>query len=198
MIAIIDYGAGNLRSVANAIDRLGCPASITGIPEEILRAEAVVLPGVGAAGDTMAGLQRLGLTGTIHRLASVIGNLIPVPFLLLFFDAVSRLIQKTAAGKRLIEWLLTRTSRRTGVIQKYKQLGLMVFVALPLPFTGAWTGSLASYILGLKFWYAFIPILIGVFIAAIIVTILTLLGWVGAGIAIGALIILAVIGVWKL
>ena len=129
---------------------------------------------------------------------SVIGNLIPVPFLLLFFDAVSRLIQKTAAGKRLIEWLLTRTSRRTGVIQKYKQLGLMVFVALPLPFTGAWTGSLASYILGLKFWYAFIPILIGVFIAAIIVTILTLLGWVGAGIAIGALIILAVIGVWKL
>ncbi len=63
----------------------------------------------------------------------IIGNLIPVPFLLLFFDSVSRLVQKTAAGKRFIDWLLTRTARRTGVIQKYKQLGLMIFVAIPSP-----------------------------------------------------------------
>lgn len=129
---------------------------------------------------------------------SVIGNLIPVPFLLLFFDAVSKLIQKTKIGKRFIDWLLRHTARRTGVIEKYKFTGLIVFVAIPLPLTGAWTGALASYILGMKFWTSFLAISIGVIIAGIIVTILTLLGWVGAGIAIAALIILSVFGAWKI
>jgi imidazole glycerol-phosphate synthase subunit HisH len=68
MIAIIDYGAGNLRSVANAISRLGYTARITSRPEEILQAKAVFLPGAGAAGDTMSGLSKLGLTGTVQRL----------------------------------------------------------------------------------------------------------------------------------
>jgi glutamine amidotransferase len=70
MIAIIDYGAGNLRSVINAITALGYQAVITSRPEEILQAKAVFLPGVGAGGDTMIGLQKLGLTGTIRQLVS--------------------------------------------------------------------------------------------------------------------------------
>lgn len=67
MIAIIDYGAGNLRSVVNAISRLGYPAKITSIPQEVLSAQAVILPGVGAAADTMANLQTLGLVSPIRR-----------------------------------------------------------------------------------------------------------------------------------
>ena len=70
MIAIIDYGAGNIRSVINAVMKLGYRAQITSQPEEILQAEAVVLPGVGAAGDTMKSLRKLGLTGVINRLAA--------------------------------------------------------------------------------------------------------------------------------
>lgn len=70
MIAIIDYGAGNLRSVINAITALGYQAVITSRPEEILRAKAVFLPGVGAGGDTMISLQKLGLTGTIRQLVA--------------------------------------------------------------------------------------------------------------------------------
>ena len=129
---------------------------------------------------------------------SVIGNLIPVPFLLLFFDAVSRLVQKTAIGKRFINWLLSRTARRAGTIEKYKFAGLVVFVAIPLPLTGAWTGALAAYILGLKFWPSLLAISLGVIGAGIIVTILSLLGWVGAGIAIFVLILLTAFGIWKL
>jgi uncharacterized membrane protein len=128
---------------------------------------------------------------------SVIGNLIPVPFLLLFFEAVSKLVQKTQVGKRFIDWLLKRTARHVGSIQKYKLVGLAVFVAIPLPFTGAWTASLIAYVMGIKFWPAFLSILVGVIGAGIIVTILTLLGWVGAGIAIAAMIILAAVGAWK-
>lgn len=67
MIAVIDYGAGNVRSVINAIARLGYSAELTSEPEKILGAEAVFFPGVGAAGDTMASLKQRGLVSVIHR-----------------------------------------------------------------------------------------------------------------------------------
>ena len=67
MIAIIDYGAGNLRSVTNAIRRLGHQPKITNVSDEILGAQAVILPGVGAAADTMVNLQSLGLVSPIRR-----------------------------------------------------------------------------------------------------------------------------------
>jgi glutamine amidotransferase len=67
MIAVIDYGAGNLRSVTNAISRLGHQPKIIRTPDEVLNAEAVILPGVGAAADTMANLQALGLVNPIRR-----------------------------------------------------------------------------------------------------------------------------------
>jgi glutamine amidotransferase len=67
MIAIIDYGAGNLRSVTNAIGRLGYQPKIISTPKEVLSAQAVILPGVGAAADTMANLQTLELVSPIRR-----------------------------------------------------------------------------------------------------------------------------------
>lgn len=65
MIAIIDYGAGNLGSVTNAIDKLGFNSEVTKKPEDALNAEAVILPGVGAAGDTMNKLTSLGMAKAI-------------------------------------------------------------------------------------------------------------------------------------
>ena len=67
MVAIIDYGAGNLRSVTNAIDNLGYqPKLVTGT-SDVLDAEVVILPGVGAAADTMSSLEQLGLLAAIRR-----------------------------------------------------------------------------------------------------------------------------------
>jgi glutamine amidotransferase len=68
MIAIVDYGAGNLRSVANAIKKLGYYPRVTGNPREVLDAAAVILPGVGAAADTMNSLEKLGMTDIIRQL----------------------------------------------------------------------------------------------------------------------------------
>lgn len=65
---MIDYGAGNLRSVVNAIKRWGYQAKISSIPREILAAQAVILPGVGAAADTMRSLEKLGMTDIIRQL----------------------------------------------------------------------------------------------------------------------------------
>jgi glutamine amidotransferase len=67
MIAVIDYGAGNLRSVTNAVGKLGYSPEVTNRPDDIIAARAVILPGVGAAADTMANLKMLGLVGPIRE-----------------------------------------------------------------------------------------------------------------------------------
>jgi len=69
-IAIIDYGAGNLRSVANAVTSLGYPPTITSSPDEVLAASAVILPGVGAAADTMRNLAATDMSRVIRQLIS--------------------------------------------------------------------------------------------------------------------------------
>lgn len=69
MIAIIDYGAGNLRSVKNALDFLGAESKITGDADEILSADKVILPGVGAFGDAMASLNKSGLADVVLEIA---------------------------------------------------------------------------------------------------------------------------------
>ena len=70
MIAIIDYGAGNLRSVANAITKLSYQSKVTGRPSDVLGADAVILPGVGAAADTMDNLRESGMVDVILQLIS--------------------------------------------------------------------------------------------------------------------------------
>jgi len=67
MIAVVDYGAGNLRSVTNAIARLGYGMKITSHPEDVQNAQMVILPGVGAAGDTMRSLEELGMVEPIRQ-----------------------------------------------------------------------------------------------------------------------------------
>lgn len=70
MITIIDYGAGNLHSVKNALEYLGADCKITSDPSEILSADGVILPGVGAFGDCMASLEKAGLIDTVRAAAS--------------------------------------------------------------------------------------------------------------------------------
>lgn len=110
-------------------------------------------------------------------LLAIIGNLLPVPFILLFLDAVSRLLSKVRFFDRILNWLFQYARRRGKIIERYQRIGLALFVAIPLPVTGAWTGSLVAVLLGLKFKHAFLSIFIGILIAGVIVTCGTLLGW---------------------
>jgi len=70
-IAIVDYGAGNLGSVANAIVKLGYEPKVTDRPSDVLSAAAVILPGVGAAGDAMENLKAIGMADVIRQLIDV-------------------------------------------------------------------------------------------------------------------------------
>jgi glutamine amidotransferase len=70
VIAVIDYGAGNIRNVVNAVNKLGYQVVLSSNPEEVLSAEKVILPGVGAAGDTVSSLKKLNLVEPIRRIIS--------------------------------------------------------------------------------------------------------------------------------
>jgi uncharacterized membrane protein len=110
-------------------------------------------------------------------LFAVIGNLLPVPFILRFLDAIIPALCRVRFLDRLIQWFLTRTRHRGTIVERYERIGLALFVAIPLPITGAWTGSILAVILGIRFKHAIISITAGVLIAGIIVTCATQLGW---------------------
>ncbi len=127
----------------------------------------------------------LPLALTLYRLnwgtaflLSVIGNLVPVILLLLFLGPVSKIL---AANSKLFEkffsWLFERTRKRyTNRIKKYGYPVLVLFVAIPLPVTGGWTGSLIAFLFDIPFKKAFPLIASGVIIAGGIVTLLTRAG----------------------
>lgn len=131
-------------------------------------------------------------------LLALIGNLLPVPFVLLFLNAVVRLLGRFKLLRRFFDWVFQRTRRHTGSIQKYETIGLTLFVGIPLPFTGAWTGSIAAVLLGMPFWRSLVPITVGVLMAGVIMTCLSLLGWWGAIIAGVGLAAAAAFGLWKM
>lgn len=122
-----------------------------------------------------------------------IGNLLPVPLLFLFLERLRKLSPKMGIFGVWVEKFLNRTRRRAEFIERYGPVGLALFVAIPLPVTGAWTGSIAAYLLGISFRDAIIPICVGVLISGIIVTVLCLLGWAGAAIAGVALVVLIIL-----
>ena len=110
---------------------------------------------------------------------AIAGNLIPVPPLLLLFGTISRRLSKIGIFKRWLHWLEERTRQRGKIIQRYKRIGLALFVAIPLPVTGAWTGSLAATIFTVKFKHALLSIFIGICIAGAIITSICLLAQKG-------------------
>lgn len=105
---------------------------------------------------------------------SVIGNMLPVPFIILFVRKIFDWMKKKSkflAG--IAEKLEKRAENKMDVIEKYEMLGLFILVAIPLPGTGAWTGSLISALLGLRLKNAFPMILLGVLTAGVIMMIIS-------------------------
>lgn len=114
---------------------------------------------------------------------AVLGNMLPVPFILLLLGPISNLCMQVPIGKKFFDWLFARTRRKTADIEKYEFWGLAIFVAIPLPATGAWTGAMAGWLLGLNFFRSLLSIFIGVLVAGVIMTALALMGWLGAALA---------------
>ena len=114
----------------------------------------------------------LGLPWWQSYLFAVLGNMIPVPFILLFITKVIAWMEKSRVKlfNKIGGWLLRKAEKNRGKIEKYSFWGVCLFVAVPLPVTGAWTGSLVASIIGMKFWKAFLSCLLGVMIAGVVMT----------------------------
>ena len=106
---------------------------------------------------------------------SFLGNLIPAFFLVSFLGPISRWLSKNfAIFERFFSWFFKRTERNNNfLVKKYGSIALALFVAIPLPVTGAWTGSVVAFLFNIPFKKAFPSIALGIFLAGVIVTFAT-------------------------
>ena len=117
----------------------------------------------------------LGLQWWQSYLYAVIGNMIPVPFILLFITKVIALMTRSRVKffNKIGTWLTNKAEKNREKIERYSFWGVCLFVAVPLPVTGAWTGSLVAATIGMKWWKALLSCFLGVLLAGVIVTLIS-------------------------
>lgn len=184
-------------AAAHIGDRIALWLRDHGCPPKLAVVAVATLPIVELRGAIPVGINLLKEDWRWVFVLAVLGNMLPIPCILLLLGPLSRVCMKVEFGRRFFEWLFARTRHKTASIEKYETLGLTIFVAIPLPATGAWTGAMAAFLLGLKFHHAMWSILLGVLIAGVIMTVLSLLGWIGAAVAGLVLLGLAVSSMWR-
>lgn len=112
----------------------------------------------------------LGLPFWQTFLIAIVGNLIPSPFILLFIHKIIHFLKRFKPTRKMALWAEKRAEVKSEKRENLSFLGLAVFVAVPLPGTGAWTGSLVANFLGIRFKKALLAVISGVIAAGIVVT----------------------------
>ena len=113
----------------------------------------------------------LGLTHWEAWLAAVIGNMIPLPFIIVYIRRIFQWLRRNIPRlDRFVDKLETKAHLNGRKVTKYKYLGLMIFVAIPLPGTGGWTGALVAAFLDMPLRRAIPTLFLGVLIAGFLVT----------------------------
>jgi len=103
-------------------------------------------------------------------LICVAGNFVPIIPILFLLDPVATYLRRFRLFDRFFSWLFARTLKRGAMIERYEALGLVLFVAIPLPVTGGWTGAVAAFLFGIRRRYAMPAILLGIMLAGLIVS----------------------------
>ncbi len=143
-----------------------------GLPKEIVAFIVSMLPIV----ELRGGLPVASVLGIPYFKAlgiCVLGNLVPIPFILWLIIPVFAWMKKTKLFSPLVNKLESKTLSKKDKLEKGEFWGLMIFVGIPLPGTGAWTGALLAALLGIKFKKALLAIVCGVFLAAAIMSIIS-------------------------
>lgn len=117
-----------------------------------------------------------GISPLTAILITVVGNILPVPFILLFVRPIFAYLKKHGKIGEIITKIEKRALSKSGSVSKRNVIGLIIFVGIPLPGTGAWTGALIAALLDMRIKYAFPAIAVGVLIAAVIMTIVSVTG----------------------
>ena len=143
-----------------------------GIPHQIITALISMVPLLELRGSILvAGLLKLHLVQTY--ISAVIGNMIPIPFILLFIEKIFTWMKKSQRLSKIPLKLEEKVMKKSDQIQKSGYFGLFLFVAIPLPGTGAWTGSLLAVLLGLNRKKSLLFVFLGVLTAGLIMTLVS-------------------------
>lgn len=105
---------------------------------------------------------------------SYLGSLLPVPFILVLFNIVFEWMKKFKFFNIINRYIQNKLDRGSKKIERYKEIGLIILVAIPLPTTGLWTGSAVASFLGLEIKKSFIYIAVGGLISAVLITVLSM------------------------
>ena len=141
------------------------------IPAELVTFIVSLMPLLECRGGIVVG-RLLGLPLVTTIVFSVLGNILPIPFILLFIKKIFAWLKPTRLFGKFICKLEERALKKSEALKKGEFVGLLLFVGIPLPGTGAWTGSLISALFGVKIKKASIAILLGIAIATVIMSLL--------------------------
>ncbi len=115
-----------------------------------------------------------GLSPFTAMFFGIAGNMVPVVPLLVLLEPVSKILTKVKPLGLIMDKIFTRTRTKSSRVEKFGALGLLLFVGIPVPGTGVWSGSLLAFLLGIPFWNALWPIVGGAALAGVIVTLISL------------------------
>ncbi len=115
----------------------------------------------------------LDLNPISSYVVSMIGNILPVPFILWFINSILQWMRRSSRLSKIARWLDNKVEKHKTQIEKYGFWGLVLFVGIPLPGTGAWTGCLIAAVLNMDRKKAFLATLLGILMASIIMMILS-------------------------
>lgn len=146
-----------------------------GIPQELVTLLISIVPVIELRGAIPYAIAQ-GISPWLAFLLSVVGNMLPVPFILLFVRKVLEWMKQRPRLGRIALWIERRADSKSGKVRASQLVGLCMFVAIPLPGTGAWTGALIAALLNMRIRRAFPTIFLGVVIAGVIVTLVIQLG----------------------
>ncbi len=156
-----------------------------------------MIPIVELRGAIPIGILAFGLDWFPVVLFSIVGNMIPIFFVLFIFKYVEKFLRRFQVFDKFFDKLFKRTIAKSKSVEEFQELGLAFFVAVPLPVTGAWTGSLIAYLLKLSYPKSIFFIFFGVVCAGAIVSVITYFKMKGLIIAISVLVIITLFGALK-
>lgn len=142
------------------------------IPRELVAFIVSMLPVIELRGGLPVA-SAMGMNPFWGIIICMLGNLLPIPFILWLIIPIFKWLKSTKLLKPLVEALERKAEKNSEKIKKSEFWGLMLFVAIPLPGTGAWTGALVAAMLGLDFKKALLAIFLGVCIAGAVVSVLS-------------------------